>query len=127
MTTRPNGGESPTRLDDKIVADDNSTDLKLESVNSANKVSEIKSSEGYYNFEPIAALNLPDWRVTERALVRKLDFTLLPTLWVLYLNNYLDRTNIAQARLNTIEEDVNMGPEDYNIAVSVLTVGYMIV
>ncbi|CAK1360977.1 putative transporter [Cercospora beticola] len=126
MTTRPNGGESPTRLDDKIVADDNSTDLKLESVNSANKVSEVKSSEGYYNFEPIAALNLPDWRVTERALVRKLDFTLLPTLWVLYLNNYLDRTNIAQARLNTIEEDLNMGPEDYNIAVSVLTVGYML-
>lgn len=126
MTTRPNDADSPTRLDDKIVADDNSTDLKLESVNSANKVSEVKSSEGYYNFEPIAALNLSDWRVTERALVRKLDFTLLPTLWVLYLNNYLDRTNIAQARLNTIEEDLNMGPEDYNIAVSVLTVGYML-
>lgn len=35
------------------------------------------------------------WRVRERRLVRKLDLTLMPTIWVLYLFNYLDRNNIA--------------------------------
>lgn len=61
----------------------------------------------YRNFAPIAELNLSNWRQTERQLVRRLDLTLMPTLWLLYMNNYLDRTNIAQARLNTLDEDLN--------------------
>lgn len=29
-----------------------------------------------------------------RSLVRKLDMTLMPTIWILYMFNYLDRNNI---------------------------------
>jgi hypothetical protein len=36
-----------------------------------------------------------DWTATEKSLVRKLDMTLLPVVWVLYMFNYLDRNNIA--------------------------------
>lgn len=36
------------------------------------------------------------WRAAEMRVVRKLDMTLLPTVWVLYMFNYLDRNNIAQ-------------------------------
>lgn len=35
------------------------------------------------------------WLDAEKSLVRKLDFTLVPMIWVLYLFNYLDRNNIA--------------------------------
>lgn len=35
------------------------------------------------------------WRAREKRLVRKLDMTLMPMVWVLYLFNYLDRNNIA--------------------------------
>lgn len=28
----------------------------------------------------------------EKALLRKIDLTLLPTIWVMYLMSYLDRT-----------------------------------
>lgn len=35
------------------------------------------------------------WLAAEKSLVRKLDFTLVPMIWVLYLFNYLDRNNIA--------------------------------
>lgn len=42
------------------------------------------------------------------------------------MNNYLDRTNIAQARLNTLDEDLNLTGADFSTAVSVLTVGYML-
>lgn len=43
------------------------------------------------------ASGLPDdeWKAAEKRLVRKLDMTLVPILWVFYLFNYLDRNNIA--------------------------------
>lgn len=37
----------------------------------------------------------PEWLATEKKLVRKLDLTLLPVVWLLYMFNYLDRNNIA--------------------------------
>lgn len=35
------------------------------------------------------------WNAVEKSLVRKLDLTLMPMVWLLYLFNYLDRNNIA--------------------------------
>lgn len=43
----------------------------------------------------------------------------------LYLFNYLDRASIAQARINTLEEDLNLGPDHYNTAVMILSLGYV--
>lgn len=40
-------------------------------------------------------LNDPEYRAKEKKLVRRLDMTLMPTVWVLYMFNYLDRNNIA--------------------------------
>ncbi|KDN67543.1 putative major facilitator superfamily transporter [Colletotrichum sublineola] len=37
----------------------------------------------------------PEWRAAEKSLVRKLDMTLMPVIWTLYLFNYLDRNNLA--------------------------------
>lgn len=31
----------------------------------------------------------------EKALLRKIDLTLLPTIWIMYLLSYLDRTKYA--------------------------------
>lgn len=36
-----------------------------------------------------------DYAAAEKRLVRKLDMTLVPVVWLLYLFNYLDRNNIA--------------------------------
>lgn len=36
-----------------------------------------------------------DWHRTSQSVVRKLDMTLMPMIWLLYLFNYLDRNNIA--------------------------------
>lgn len=41
------------------------------------------------------ALGIPDWRQLEKKVVRRLDMTLMPCLWGLYLFNYLDRASIA--------------------------------
>jgi hypothetical protein len=69
-----------------------------------------ESASGHEHLEMIADLkmekgtnvhdeliNTPEWRARERKLVRKLDMTLLPVVWVLYLFNYLDRNNISYA------------------------------
>jgi hypothetical protein len=41
------------------------------------------------------ATQTPEWRAKERKIVRRLDMTLMPMVWCLYLFNYLDRNNIA--------------------------------
>lgn len=43
----------------------------------------------------IEDLGIPNWRELEKKVVRRLDMTLMPCLWVLYFFNYLDRASIA--------------------------------
>jgi hypothetical protein len=40
-------------------------------------------------------VNDPSYDAAQKSLVRKLDMTLMPMVFVLYLFNYLDRNNIA--------------------------------
>ncbi|KAI9371091.1 major facilitator superfamily domain-containing protein [Aspergillus egyptiacus] len=61
-----------------------------------------------------------------RKLMRKVDFHLLPLLVLMYLLNFLDRNNLSQARLGTLEEDLNMTGTDFNLATSILFVGYLL-
>ncbi|KAF4908104.1 putative transporter [Colletotrichum fructicola] len=63
----------------------------------------------------------------EIALVRKLDWWIMPILWLMYWLNYLDRNAIALARLNTLEEDLNLTPTQYQTCVAILFAGYVIV
>ncbi|RII14145.1 hypothetical protein CUC08_Gglean004286 [Alternaria sp. MG1] len=62
----------------------------------------------------------------EIALVRKIDWRLMPTLCVMYFLNYVDRNAIAQARLNNLEEDLGMSGVEFNTCVSILFVGYVL-
>ncbi|KAF3046103.1 hypothetical protein E8E12_011107 [Didymella heteroderae] len=75
----------------------------------------------------IESLGIEDWQAKEKKIVRRLDMTLLPQLWILYMFNYLNRVNIAQARLDPdFEETLQLGNTDYSTAVALLTVGYML-
>jgi hypothetical protein len=52
-----------------------------------------------------------------KRLLRRCDKYLLPFLALLYLLSFLDRTNIGNARLANLEEDLNMtGKWDYNVS-----------
>ncbi|KAI2473780.1 MFS transporter [Annulohypoxylon bovei var. microspora] len=62
----------------------------------------------------------------ERALARKLDLYIMPTICIMYFLNYIDRNAIAQARLNHFEQDLNMSGNEFNTAVSILFVGYVL-
>lgn len=60
----------------------------------------------------------------EIALVKKLDWYIMPMLWIMYWLNYLDRNAIALARLDDLEEDLNLTSTQYQTCVSILFVGY---
>ncbi|RYP92440.1 hypothetical protein DL770_001457 [Monosporascus sp. CRB-9-2] len=67
-----------------------------------------------------------DDKATKR-LLRKIDWTLVPFLALLYLLSFLDRTNIGNARLAGLEVDLGMDPASlqYNVALSVFFPWYV--
>ncbi|KAJ5459536.1 uncharacterized protein N7458_001088 [Penicillium daleae] len=69
----------------------------------------------------------PEWhQKMTRTLLRKVDYHLLPFLVLMYLLNFLDRNNLSQARLGTLEKDLGMKGTDFNLATSILFVGYLL-
>ncbi|KAI5362402.1 Putative major facilitator superfamily, MFS transporter superfamily [Septoria linicola] len=69
----------------------------------------------------------PEWvDSTNKRLLRKIDLHLLPLLIVMYLLNFLDRSNLAQAREGTLEADLGMKGTDFNLATSIFFIGYLI-
>ena len=67
----------------------------------------------------------------ETALVRKIDFRLLPMIVLMYILNYLDRNNIAAARLAGLQDPTSKGglaltSTQYLTSVSILFVAYIL-
>lgn len=62
-----------------------------------------------------------------KALLKKLDWNLVPFLALLYLLSFLDRTNIGNARLVGLEADLGMDPNtlQYNVALAVFFPWYV--
>ena len=63
----------------------------------------------------------------EDKLVRRMDKFIVPTVMLAYLLCFLDRTNIGNARLFGLEEDLGLQGSQYQIAVAVLFVPYVLV
>ncbi|EME77657.1 uncharacterized protein MYCFIDRAFT_44924 [Pseudocercospora fijiensis CIRAD86] len=68
----------------------------------------------------------------DRKLMRKVDLWLIPWLCLVYLLCFLDRTNIGNARLAGMEEDLDMhgafternAGHDYNLALTIFFISY---
>ncbi|GAA5892665.1 hypothetical protein JCM6882_000551 [Rhodosporidiobolus microsporus] len=89
-------------------------------------VKEGDVSELQAEIEKLMELSEEDFKREERALLKKIDFTLMPTLFVLLVLNYLDRNALASARVQGIEEDLGMVGTQFNTAISLLFVGYIV-
>lgn len=77
----------------------------------------------------VACLTADERRQKERAMVRKIDFRLLPPVIIMYILNYLDRNNIATARLSGkvgLQVSLGMTDSQYETCVSILFVGYIL-
>ena len=82
---------------DKEIAAANTTTQDQASSSSVNEKKPRANDENPDDAEIMAALAsyVPD-TAEERRLVRKIDFTLLPLLWWMYILAYLDRGNIVR-------------------------------
>jgi hypothetical protein len=62
----------------------------------------------------------------ERRVRRRLDYTILPILCFFMFVSFLDRGNIGNAKIQGMTKDLHMRGNDYNIAVMLFTVAYII-
>jgi hypothetical protein len=65
-------------------------------------------------------------RAAEKRLLWKLDIHVVPILMFLFLLAFLDRINIGNARLQGLEKDLDMAGHDYNIALFIFFIPYIL-
>ncbi|KAJ1299809.1 hypothetical protein OPQ81_000708 [Rhizoctonia solani] len=67
----------------------------------------------------------PDERArAEKKLVRKLDCRLMPSMIVIFIMNYIDRTAVTAARLRGLEADLGLSDVQYQTVLAILYVSY---
>ncbi|TVY71267.1 MFS transporter prlL [Lachnellula suecica] len=62
----------------------------------------------------------------EKKLVRKIDLYIMPMLWIMYIMNYVDRTNIGNAKVAGMDVDLDLDSNRYAWVLSVFFFGYLI-
>lgn len=62
----------------------------------------------------------------EKRLVRKLDLHVIPVIALLYMLAFTDRINIGNARIQGLEKDLGMKGQDYNVALFVFFIPYIL-
>ncbi|KAJ4370709.1 hypothetical protein N0V83_005230 [Neocucurbitaria cava] len=76
--------------------------------------------------DPDAGLSDEERAAHDRKLLRKLDLKLIPWLSFLYLISFLDRTNIGNAKVDGLQEDLNMTNGQYNESLTIFFVSYSV-
>lgn len=75
--------------------------------------------------ESLQGLSEDELSRLSKKIVRKIDLLVLPTIGILYILNYIDRQNLASAKLQGITDDLHMSTSQFATAVSILFVGYL--
>lgn len=87
-------------------------------------VTQDLNSESHDMPEILTSLSPEEYAKVGKKATLKMDIIILPTLMVTYILNYLDRNNIASAKLASIMEDLHLSETQYQTCVSILFVGY---
>jgi hypothetical protein len=78
-------------------------------------------SHALHEAPPLVLAMSPERRLAvEKSLRSKIDFRLLPMVVLIYIMNYLDRNNIAAARLAGLESDLGLVGTQYQVRISSL-------
>ncbi|KAG7288419.1 hypothetical protein NEMBOFW57_004769 [Staphylotrichum longicolle] len=79
--------------------------------------------------DPASASDLDDGEVdavNEKALIRKIDWRLLPAVGILYLLSFLDRSNVGNARIEGLADDLHMTGNQYLTGLTLYFIGYVL-
>lgn len=63
--------------------------------------------------------------IIEKRILRKLDLHLAPIFMSLYFLSYLNRSNIGNAAIAGMNDELNLSPSDYSTAVSIFYATYV--
>ncbi|KAI1421909.1 nicotinamide mononucleotide permease [Xylaria sp. FL1777] len=74
----------------------------------------------------LAALSEDEYKKLGKRATLKMDLVIMPILVIMYILNYLDRQNLASARLAGLEEELGISDVQYQTCVSILFVGYIL-
>ncbi|CAI5755711.1 unnamed protein product [Candida verbasci] len=106
--------------------------------NEDRSLTDLKQSESEFAFsnevedeyanlpESLQGLTPEELTKLEKKTTRKIDIRLMPMLIYIYILNYLDRNNIASARLAGLEKDIGLVGNQYQTCISVLFAGYIL-
>lgn len=75
--------------------------------------------------ESLRGMSDDEIKALNSKLVRKMDRIILPIIGILYILNYIDRQNLAAAKLQGITEDLHMTAQQFATSISILFVGYL--
>ncbi|KAJ4533667.1 hypothetical protein HRR80_008564 [Exophiala dermatitidis] len=76
--------------------------------------------------DPDEHLSEEERKRIDRALLWKLDLQLIPWLSFLYLISFLDRTNIGNAKIDGLQEDLHMTNNEYNATLTIFFISYSV-
>ncbi|KAF1957524.1 MFS general substrate transporter, partial [Byssothecium circinans] len=95
------------------------SDEKKENIPRTRRVSDIEKVNSTLT-EPVSIPAELDKRIT-----RKLDIRLMPWLFGLWLLAFIDRSNIGNARIDSLADDLHLNANKFNIALAVFYVPYI--
>ncbi|KAI5963899.1 hypothetical protein KGF57_001175 [Candida theae] len=123
-------GEQPNSQTDKVeylVSEKNEVIDGLTGADSNLTSLEDKPKDHYVNLpESLQHMTQEELKELDRKTTRKIDLRLIPMLLFIYILNFLDRNNIANARLDGLEADLGLVGNQYQVCISILFVGYIL-
>jgi hypothetical protein len=92
-----------------------------EGLSEEERAAQVRCFSKYIHSQRETNLSLQD-----RKLLRKLDLKLIPWLSFLYLISFLDRTNIGNAKVDGLQQDLNMTDSQYNLSLTIFFISYSV-
>ncbi|WRT66833.1 uncharacterized protein IL334_003796 [Kwoniella shivajii] len=90
-------------------------------VDDKHDVQHVEDGNNSLKLDNVEPTYIPD-TIEEKRLVRKIDRHLLPMLWSMYVFNYLDRTNIGNAKTGGMQKDLKLTSSQYSLVLSIFFV-----
>ena len=104
-------------LDEKKEAQEGSPDRPYENNVEKSHIESLRGAEAQYQIDP----------VVDRRVTRKFDLHILPWLFGIWLLAFIDRSNIGNAKIDGLTEDLKLTGNKFNVALVVFYVPYIIV
>ena len=118
---------SVCRTSSEANMDINMLPEKAPETSSTNSPSSLEHGKADGSYVSDDSIDLAD-KAAERRLLLKLDLYVLPVLFLLFLVSFVDRSNVANARIQGLEKSLGIDPKSngYNVALFSFTIPYVL-